>query len=73
MATKVLDLKGLKCPQPTLRLTIEAKNFKAGDTVELVADCPTFLDDTKKWCERMGKTFMWSRAEGTANRISIQF
>ncbi|MBF0553135.1 MAG: sulfurtransferase TusA family protein [Nitrospirae bacterium] len=64
MATMVLDLKGLKCPQPTLQMTIKVRTeLKAGDVLEVVADCPTFANDLKRWGERVGKTVLWIKDE----------
>ena len=70
---KVLDLKGLPCPQPTLKMTITANSCKPGDTIEAVADCPTFVEDVKSWCSRMKKTLIWVKDEGNnAKRVQIQ-
>ena len=72
MAT-VLDYRGLKCPQPTLKLTKETVGMSSGETVEVVADCNTFEDDIKKWCDRMKKTLVWIRddADG-AKRCQVR-
>ena len=73
MAQKNLDLKGLPCPQPTLKLTIEANSCNLGDVIEAIADCPTFADDVKNWCQRMKKTLLWIREEGGGvKRVQIQ-
>ncbi|MEW5816388.1 MAG: sulfurtransferase TusA family protein [Spirochaetota bacterium] len=65
MAIKIMDLKGLRCPQPTLRMTIEIhSNLKKGDIIEVIADCPTFENDVKNWCQRMKKTLLWVKDEG---------
>ena len=70
---KVLDLKGLPCPQPTLKMTIEANSLKPGDIIEASADCPTFVDDVKNWCQRMKKTLMWVKDEGAGvKRVQVQ-
>ena len=42
MAIHNLDARGLKCPQPTLKITAMAVRMKPGDILEAVADCPTF-------------------------------
>lgn len=73
MATTVFDAKGLKCPQPTLKVTIMATKMKAGDILEVVADCPTFEDDVRGWCTRAKKVLLWIREEGGAKRCQIQF
>ena len=72
MATKTLDLNGLPCPQPTMRLTLELNTCKMGDTIEAVADAPTFLDDVRTWCQRMNKVILWSKEEGPHVRVLIQ-
>ena len=72
MATKQLDLRGLKCPQPTLKLMIEVKSMAPGDIAEAKADCPTFADDVKKFCERTGKTLIVMRDEGSYKVAQIQ-
>ncbi|MBF0500370.1 MAG: sulfurtransferase TusA family protein [Candidatus Riflebacteria bacterium] len=73
MANKVLDAKGLKCPQPTLRLTATVAQLKPGDTIEVIADCPTFEVDVKGWCQRMKKVLISLKDEGgTAKRATIK-
>jgi len=62
--TKVLDAKGLQCPQPRLKMSIEAMNMKPGDILECVADCPTFEADVKEWCKNSKKALLWFKDEG---------
>lgn len=64
MANTIIDAKGLKCPQPTLRLTATVATLKAGDTIEVVADCSTFEADVKGWCQRMKKILISMKDEG---------
>jgi tRNA 2-thiouridine synthesizing protein A len=73
MAVQILDARGLKCPQPTLKVTVLAVKMKPGDVLEVVADCPTFEKDVRDWCTRSRKTLLWFREEGTAMRCQIQF
>ena len=74
MATKVLDLRGLKCPQPTLKMTVEVRStMKKGDVLEVVADCPTFENDVKGWCSRMKKVLLWMKDESdSVKRCQVQ-
>ncbi len=73
MAVTILDLKGLKCPQPTLRLTNVCMKAQPGDIYEVTADCDTFEKDIKTWCERMKKTLLWLRTEdGNVKRAQVQ-
>ena len=73
MATITLDCLGMKCPQPTLKVTVMAVKMKPGDVLEVVADCPTFEKDVRDWCARSRKALLWVKEEGTAKRCQIQF
>ena len=65
MATVSLDLKGLKCPQPILKITVQAPKMKPGDIIEAIADCPSFEQDLRDWCTRSKKVLVWIRDEGS--------
>ncbi|SNB44945.1 sulfurtransferase TusA family protein [Geobacter sp. DSM 9736] len=73
MAVTILDAKGLKCPQPTLKVTVMATKMKPGDVLEVMADCSTFEKDIKDWCARSKKVLLWFKTEGTAQKCQIQF
>ncbi|HMK44831.1 MAG TPA: sulfurtransferase TusA family protein [Dissulfurispiraceae bacterium] len=74
MAVNVIDAKGLKCPQPTIQMTIKALKMKRGDILEVVADCSTFENDVKNWCRRNNKPLLWLRDEGNGvKRCQVQF
>lgn len=69
MPTKFMDLAGLKCPQPTLKMTIELHTgLQKGDTLEVVADCPTFENDVKNWCKRNNTVLVWLKAESDGSK-----
>ena len=73
MPTQTIDARGLKCPQPILKITATAIKMKAGDTIEILADCSTFENDLKDWCQRSKKMLMWVREEAGAKKAQIQF
>ena len=74
MALHNLDAVGLKCPQPTLKITVQATKLQPGDMLEVVADCPTFEADVRDWCTRSKKTLLWLRDEGAGKkRCQIRF
>ena len=73
MANHVLDAKGMRCPQPVLKLTAFVPKVAAGDIVEISGDCATFEDDVRKWCTRMKKTILSVRPDGSGKVIQIQF
>ena len=68
MALKTLDFKGLKCPIPVMKLEtmVIRKEIAAGDTVEVIADCPTFSSDVKAYCAKNGKVIVSMRDMGNA-------
>ena len=74
MATEVLDCNGMKCPQPVLKVAIQARKIAPGTTLEVLADCSAFPNDIKKWCEKNKKTLLsCSDTGGGAYKAQIQF
>jgi len=73
MKQEFMDLRGLKCPQPIIKLGARAPSMTKGDVIEAVADCHTFENDVRKWCERLGKTLLWVKMEDEKTfRVQIQ-
>jgi len=72
MATRNFDYRGLKCPDPTLKLSMEAYSMAPGDILEVLADCPTFEHDVKAWCQRHKKALLLIKAEGAAKRCQVR-
>lgn len=70
---KTLDCRGLKCPQPVLKVTIEATKMKPGDVLEVMADCHTFEDDVKNWAAKMNKIITEIKNPGAYKVVMIQF
>lgn len=73
MTTHTLDAKGIRCPQPILKITALLPQISAGDVLEVTADCATFEDDVRKWCDRMNKTLLAVTKDGDATTAQIQF
>ncbi|HEY5513797.1 MAG TPA: sulfurtransferase TusA family protein [Geomonas sp.] len=73
MAVSQLDARGLRCPQPTLKITVMSVKLKPGDVLEVIADCPTFEKDVRNWCTRSKKTLLWIKDEGASKRLQILF
>ncbi len=72
MASEVLDLRGLKCPQPTLKMTLKVIKMNKGDVLEVLADCETFETDLKSWSQRSKKTVLWVKDEEDHKRCQVQ-
>ncbi|MCP4679305.1 MAG: sulfurtransferase TusA family protein [Deltaproteobacteria bacterium] len=73
MATVSLDAKGLRCPQPVLKIAAKMPEMNQGDILEVMGDCPTFEEDVRKWCDRMKKTLLAVTQDGQARTAQIQF
>ena len=73
MTTHTLDAKGMRCPQPILKITAMLPQLAAGDVLEVSADCATFEDDVRKWCDRMNKTLLAVNKDGDVTVAQIQF
>jgi tRNA 2-thiouridine synthesizing protein A len=58
MAVTVLDMLGMKCPQPVLKMAVKAPDMRPGDILEVLGDCPTFEKDMRTWCERLRKVLL---------------
>ena len=73
MANQTLDAKGLKCPQPALKVQMLSMKMKAGEMLEVVADCATFEKDMRDFCARTKKVLLWIKDEpGGGKRCQIR-
>jgi tRNA 2-thiouridine synthesizing protein A len=72
MATKNVDARGMRCPQPIQAIITSMHETAPGDILQVTADCPTFEEDVRRWSERMGKTLLAITREGDAVVAQIQ-
>jgi tRNA 2-thiouridine synthesizing protein A len=73
MANEILDCRGLKCPQPVLKIAIKASTITAGTTLEVHADCSSFAAEVQKWCQDSGKVLVSIVNRGDFEAATIQF
>jgi tRNA 2-thiouridine synthesizing protein A len=74
MTVSVLNTLGQKCPQPVLKIAVQAPGMRPGDVLEVLGDCPTLEKDVRTWCDRLGKICLSIKDEGgDRRRIQIQF
>lgn len=73
MAIHQLDARGMRCPQPTLKISVIASKMHPGDILEVIGDCSTFEGDVRSWCKRAKKAFLSIQPEETWQRCRIQF
>jgi len=59
-----MNLLGLKCPEPVLKIASKVKEIPAGEMLDVIADCPSFPKDIEAWCERTGRTLLFCMDEG---------
>ncbi len=51
MADDILDCKGLRCPQPILKIALKLQTLPKGATLEVHSDCRNFPPQLREWCE----------------------
>jgi TusA-related sulfurtransferase len=56
MAKTVLDLKGLSCPMPIMKIAAAVKKGASGDVFEATSDDPGFEPDVLAWSKETGNT-----------------
>ncbi len=65
MTTKLLDLKGLKCPLPVLKARRTMKELAGGDILQVLATDPGAVQDFQAYCETTGDTLLeWGEEDG---------
>ena len=74
MATIKKDLRGLRCPVPSLRVNamLANKEVQPGDILEITADCATFVDDVKQVCATWKKQLVKVLVEGDVKTVTIK-
>ncbi len=54
MADKVLDLTGLLCPMPIVKMAKAIKEVQVGQVIEATASDPGVMADIPAWCKSTG-------------------
>ena len=57
-ATKKLDVRGLNCPQPILRMRASLKEMKSGKVLQVIATDPGSVRDIKTFCKQTDNTLL---------------
>jgi len=52
MNDRELDLKGLRCPAPIVKLNGATRDLPPGEVLRVLASDPAFHLDVKAWCRR---------------------
>ena len=63
-ADKMLDVKGLLCPLPVIRLSKAIKEIDVGQVIEMQATDPGSQPDMDAWAKNTGHTLLDSSVDG---------
>ena len=72
MEPRVFDARGMKCPLPTLKMLTISREMKPGEILEVIADCPSFEADVRRFCETMKKALLFVKTEGNVRRVQLR-
>ncbi|MEA2031879.1 MAG: sulfurtransferase TusA family protein [candidate division Zixibacteria bacterium] len=68
-----LDVKGLTCPMPMLKLSKAMKKLESGKVLEMLGTDPGTKTDLHSWCDKTGNTLLdESELEGGVFRFVIK-
>jgi tRNA 2-thiouridine synthesizing protein A len=65
--TKTLDLKGLLCPMPVVKMAKAIKEVEIGELIEAFATDPGVMADMPAWCRSTGNELV------TLEKLDKQF
>jgi tRNA 2-thiouridine synthesizing protein A len=72
MQTTTLDLRGLKCPMPSLLARRALARAVAGATVEVVCDDPLAPIDVPHMCRENGYDVLTVERDGIVTRLILR-
>lgn len=61
MADHELDMRGLTCPIPVMRMTKKMKTMSTGETLRVLATDPGSVQDFKAYAKSSGNTLLESK------------
>ena len=69
---KNLDLKGLLCPIPVVKISKAIKEVGIGDVVEAEATDPGVMADIPAWCNSTGNEMLEMKQEDSVFRFRVR-
>jgi TusA-related sulfurtransferase len=69
---KTLDCKGLACPMPIVKLSMEITKMKVGDVVEMLTTDPGSLADVPSWAKSTGNAVLDTKQEQGLIRFYVK-
>jgi tRNA 2-thiouridine synthesizing protein A len=70
--SKSLDLKGLACPMPVVKVSKGIKEVEVGDVIEALSTDPGSLTDIPAWARTTGNEVVKTDQEGDVIRFYIK-
>ena len=71
-ADKVMDLKGLPCPMPVVKVSKGIKEIEVGQVIEAHTTDPGSLTDFPAWARTSGNEILKSEQDGDLIRFFIK-
>jgi len=71
-ADLVLDLKGLMCPLPVVRISKAIKEVPVGGVIEATATDPGVLADIPAWAKSTGNEMVKTEREGKSIKFWVR-
>ena len=71
-ADKVMDLKGLPCPMPVVKISKGIKEVEVGQIVEAVTTDPGALADFPAWARTSGNEILKTEQDGGEIRFFVK-
>ena len=69
---KVLDLKGMPCPMPVVKVSKGIKEVEIGQVIEALTTDPGSLTDFPAWARTSGNEILKTDQDGDLIKIYIQ-
>ena len=71
-ADKTMDLKGLACPMPVVKVSKGIKEIEVGQVLKAVTTDPGSLTDFPAWAKTSGNEILKHEQDGTEINFYIQ-
>ena len=71
-ADKVMDLKGLPCPMPVVKISKGIKEVQVGQVVEAITTDPGALADFPAWARTSGNEILKTEQVGSEIKFYIK-
>jgi tRNA 2-thiouridine synthesizing protein A len=71
-ADKVMDLKGLPCPMPVVKISKGIKEVQVGQIVQAITSDPGALADFPAWAKKSGNEILKTEQDGRITNFYIK-